>query len=88
MGGMPAQAHLGGEIVPVPLGHEPAGAVFEIGGEVVGFTVDDRVVGGRVVVDPSGHPSGLIGCGGTQGAIGHRVPFAEADRAFECRRAF
>ncbi|MEU9455160.1 zinc-binding dehydrogenase [Streptomyces sp. NPDC048277] len=64
MGGMPARAHLGGEIVPVHLGHEPAGEVAEVGADVEGL-----VVGDRVVIDPTGHPSGLIGCGGTQGAM-------------------
>ncbi|MFF7987891.1 zinc-binding dehydrogenase [Streptomyces sp. NPDC007901] len=64
MGGLPAHGHLGGEIVPVALGHEPAGEVAELGAEVEGLAVGDRVV-----IDPTGHPSGLIGCGGTQGAM-------------------
>ncbi|MET7569439.1 zinc-binding dehydrogenase [Streptomyces sp. NPDC005492] len=64
MGGMPARAHLGGEIVPVPLGHEPAGEIVEVGAEVA-----DLMAGDRVVIDPTGHPSGLIGCGGAQGAM-------------------
>ncbi|MEV6482092.1 zinc-binding dehydrogenase [Streptomyces sp. NPDC051576] len=64
MGGMPARAHLGGEIVPVPLGHEPAGEIVEVGAEVA-----DLKAGDRVVIDPTGHPSGLIGCGGAQGAM-------------------
>ena len=34
MGGIPARAHLGGELVPVPLGHEPAGEIVEVGAEV------------------------------------------------------
>ncbi|MGH1555367.1 alcohol dehydrogenase catalytic domain-containing protein [Streptomyces sp. L7] len=68
MGGMPARAHLGGDIVPVPLGHEPAGEVIEIGAEVEGLAVGDRVV-----IDPTGHPTGLIGCGGTQGAMSEYV---------------
>ena len=34
MGGMPARSHLGGDLVPVRLGHEPAGEVVQVGAEV------------------------------------------------------
>ncbi|MFC8512767.1 zinc-binding dehydrogenase [Streptomyces sp. NPDC057257] len=73
-GGMPARAHLGGEIVPVPLGHEPAGEIAEVGAEVDGLKAGDRVV-----IDPTGHPSGLIGCGGTQGAMSEYVLIENAE---------
>ncbi|MEV0175834.1 zinc-binding dehydrogenase [Streptomyces sp. NPDC050803] len=63
MGGMPAGAHQGGDIVPVALGHEPAGEVVEVGSEVEGLRPGDRVV-----VNPQG-PGGIIGCGGRQGAL-------------------
>ncbi|MGW5098136.1 zinc-dependent alcohol dehydrogenase [Streptomyces nodosus] len=63
MGGMPAHAHLGGDIVPVALGHEPAGEVVEVGAEVRGLKAGDRVV-----VNPQG-PSGIIGCGARYGAL-------------------
>ncbi|MCX4767598.1 alcohol dehydrogenase catalytic domain-containing protein [Streptomyces sp. NBC_01275] len=64
MGGMPARAHLGGDLVPVALGHEPAGEVVEIGAEVDGLKVGDRVV-----VNPQDAPTGIIGCGGKYGGI-------------------
>jgi 2-desacetyl-2-hydroxyethyl bacteriochlorophyllide A dehydrogenase len=64
MGGMPARAHLGGETVPVPLGHEPAGEIVETGTEVTGLKVGDRVV-----VNPQDAPTGIIGCGGRYGAM-------------------
>ncbi|KPM53356.1 theronine dehydrogenase [Frankia sp. R43] len=63
LGGIPAHAHLGGDIVPVALGHEPAGEVVEVGAEVEGLKVGDRVV-----VNPQG-PSGVIGCGARHGAL-------------------
>ncbi|MFF4400949.1 zinc-binding dehydrogenase [Streptomyces sp. NPDC001480] len=64
MGGMPARAHLGGETVPVALGHEPAGEVVEVGAEVTGLKAGDRVV-----VDPQDAPTGIIGCGGKYGGM-------------------
>ena len=78
MGGMPARAHLGGETVPVPLGHEPAGEIVETGTEVAGLKVGDRVV-----VNPQDAPTGIIGCGGRYGAMSEflLVENAEAGRS-------
>lgn len=64
MGGMPARAHLGGELVPVGLGHEPAGEIVEVCAEVTELKVGDRVV-----VDPQDAPTGIIGCGGRYGGM-------------------
>ncbi|MEU1405435.1 zinc-binding dehydrogenase [Streptomyces sp. NPDC005728] len=64
MGGMPARAHLGGDLVPVALGHEPAGEIVAVGAEVAGLKAGDRVV-----VDPQAAPTGIIGCGGRYGAM-------------------
>ncbi|MEV7392050.1 MULTISPECIES: zinc-binding dehydrogenase [unclassified Streptomyces] len=78
MGGMPARAHLGGELVPVALGHEPAGEVVEAGAEVTGLKVGDRVV-----VNPQDAPTGIIGCGGRYGALSEYllIENAEAGRS-------
>ncbi|GAA2609233.1 zinc-dependent alcohol dehydrogenase [Paractinoplanes durhamensis] len=62
MGGIPFGP--GGSMVPVALGHEPAGEIVEVGAEVDGLRVGDRVV-----VNPQGAPSGIIGCGGTLGGM-------------------
>ncbi|MET7702577.1 zinc-binding dehydrogenase [Streptomyces sp. NPDC005485] len=64
MGGMPARGHAGGELIPVALGHEPAGEIVEVGAEVT-----DLKVGDRVVVNPQAAPTGIIGCGGKFGAM-------------------
>ncbi|MGW4736195.1 zinc-dependent alcohol dehydrogenase [Streptomyces shenzhenensis] len=64
MGGMPARAHLGGDLVPIPLGHEPAGEVVEVGADVTGLKAGDRVV-----VNPQAAPTGIIGCGGRYGGM-------------------
>lgn len=48
----------------MPLGHEPAGEVVEIGGEVTGISV-----GNHVVINPMAAPSGIIGNGGPTGAL-------------------
>ncbi|MFE1883805.1 zinc-dependent alcohol dehydrogenase [Streptomyces diastatochromogenes] len=64
MGGMPARAHLGGELVPVALGHEPAGEIVEVGAEVTELKAGDRVV-----VNPQDAPTGIIGCGGRYGGM-------------------
>ncbi|HSA51476.1 MAG TPA: zinc-binding dehydrogenase [Yinghuangia sp.] len=62
--------HMGGMRRPdgqadvIPLGHEPAGEIVEVGSEVVGLRVGDRVV-----VNPQGAPSGVIGCGGGLGGM-------------------
>lgn len=62
LGGMPAGAD--GSMRAIPLGHEPAGEIVEAGAEATGVKVGDRVV-----VNPQGVPSGIIGCGGTHGAM-------------------
>jgi 2-desacetyl-2-hydroxyethyl bacteriochlorophyllide A dehydrogenase len=64
MGGFPTRAELGGELRPIVLGHEPAGEIVEVGAEVA-----DLDVGDRVVVNPQSGLSGIIGCGGAQGAM-------------------
>lgn len=48
----------------MPLGHEPAGEVVEIGGEVTGVSIGDHVV-----INPMAAPSGIIGNGGPTGAL-------------------
>ena len=62
MGGMPLGPE--GQTAAVPLGHEPAGEVVEIGAEVTGLKTGDRVV-----VNPQAAPSGIIGGGGTLGGM-------------------
>src|ERR1700738_5022178 len=47
-----------------PLGHEPAGEVVEVGGDVTGIAVGDHVV-----INPMAAPSGVIGNGGATGAL-------------------
>jgi (R,R)-butanediol dehydrogenase / meso-butanediol dehydrogenase / diacetyl reductase len=74
MGGMPARAHLGGELVPLALGHEPAGEVVEAGAEVTGLKVGDRVV-----VNPQDAPTGIIGCGGRYGALSEYLLIENAE---------
>ncbi|AXG81670.1 zinc-dependent alcohol dehydrogenase [Streptomyces paludis] len=62
MGGAPFGP--GGSMIPLPLGHEPAGEIVEAGAEVTGLKAGDRVV-----VNPQGVPSGIIGCGGELGGM-------------------
>ncbi|MDL5205060.1 zinc-binding dehydrogenase [Streptomyces sp. ALI-76-A] len=62
MGGMPTGAD--GSTRAIPLGHEPAGEVVEVGAEVAGLEV-----GNRVVVNPQSAASGIIGCGGELGGM-------------------
>jgi (R,R)-butanediol dehydrogenase/meso-butanediol dehydrogenase/diacetyl reductase len=62
MGGMPLGPD--GQTTAIPLGHEPAGEVVEVGAEVTGLKTGDRVV-----VNPQAAPSGIIGCGGTLGGM-------------------
>ncbi|MFE2425863.1 zinc-binding dehydrogenase [Streptomyces sp. NPDC059373] len=54
----------GGSMISLPLGHEPAGEIVEVGAEVDGLKVGDRVV-----INPQGAPSGIIGCGGELGGM-------------------
>jgi 2-desacetyl-2-hydroxyethyl bacteriochlorophyllide A dehydrogenase len=58
IGGMPP--HQG----RMPLGHEPAGEILEMGSEVANAEVGDRVV-----INPMAAPSGIIGNGGATGAL-------------------
>ncbi|MCV7344550.1 zinc-dependent alcohol dehydrogenase [Mycolicibacterium rhodesiae] len=58
MGGLPPRQGR------MPLGHEPAGEVVEVGRDVTGVTVGDHVV-----INPIGAPSGIIGNGGATGAL-------------------
>ncbi|MDX3226634.1 zinc-dependent alcohol dehydrogenase [Streptomyces sp. ME19-01-6] len=71
LGGVPFGP--GGSMVPLPLGHEPAGEVVEVGAEVRGLEVSDRVV-----VDPQGAPSGIIGCGGALGGMSEYLLIEDA----------
>jgi L-iditol 2-dehydrogenase len=58
IGGVPPrQGHM-------PLGHEPAGEVVDVGAEV-----SDVAVGDHVVINPMAAPSGIIGNGGATGAL-------------------
>ena len=62
MGGIPFGP--GGSMVSLPLGHEPAGEVVEVGADVAGLHVGDRVV-----INPHAAPTGIIGCGGSLGGM-------------------
>jgi 2-desacetyl-2-hydroxyethyl bacteriochlorophyllide A dehydrogenase len=53
-----------GQLAPLTLGHEPAGEVVQVGAEVTGLKVGDRVV-----VNPMGIPGDLLGNGGAQGGM-------------------
>lgn len=59
----------------MPLGHEPAGEVVEIGSAVTGFTIGDHVV-----VNPMIAPSGIIGNGGKSGALAEYLLIEDAVR--------
>lgn len=72
LGGTPAGTD--GSMRPLPLGHEPAGEIVEVGAEVVGLKVGDRVV-----VNPQGVPSGIIGCGGAHGAMSEYLIVEDAE---------
>ena len=58
-----------------PLGHEPAGEVVEVGGEVTGIAVGDHVV-----INPIAAPSGIIGNGGASGALAEYLLIEDAVR--------
>src|ERR1700742_3143605 len=69
MGGIPG--HDGG----MPLGHEPAGEVVEVGAEVVGVAVGDHVV-----INPMAQPGNNIGNGGASGALSEYLLIENAVR--------
>ncbi|GAA4724046.1 zinc-dependent alcohol dehydrogenase [Phytohabitans rumicis] len=71
LGGMPIGPD--GQTRAVPLGHEPAGEVVEVGAEVT-----DVKVGDRVVVNPQAAPSGIIGCGGALGGMSEYLLIEDA----------
>ncbi len=48
----------------MPLGHEPAGEVVDVGSDVTDISVGDHVV-----INPMPAPSGIIGNGGATGAL-------------------
>lgn len=59
----------------MPLGHEPAGEVVEVGDEVTGISVGDHVV-----VNPMAAPAGIIGNGGPTGALADYLLVEQAVR--------
>ncbi|GCB47505.1 zinc-binding dehydrogenase [Streptomyces sp. NL15-2K] len=58
----------------IPLGHEPAGEIVEVGAEVTGLKVGDRVV-----VNPQDAPTGIIGCGGRHGGMSEYLLIENAE---------
>jgi 2-desacetyl-2-hydroxyethyl bacteriochlorophyllide A dehydrogenase len=48
----------------MPLGHEPAGEVVEVGSDITGISVGDHVV-----INPMAAPAGIIGNGGPAGGL-------------------
>ncbi|MFI9168951.1 zinc-binding dehydrogenase [Streptomyces lincolnensis] len=72
LGGMPTGAD--GSTRAIPLGHEPAGEVVEVGARVTGLEVGDRVV-----VNPQAAPSGIIGCGGELGGMDEYLLIQDAE---------
>ncbi|HEY7053074.1 MAG TPA: zinc-binding dehydrogenase [Mycobacterium sp.] len=59
----------------MPLGHEPAGEVVEMGSAVTGIAVGDHVV-----VNPMAAPNGIIGNGGAYGALAEYLLIERAER--------
>ena len=59
----------------MPLGHEAAGVVVEVGSEVTGIAVGDHVV-----IDPMATPGDIIGNGGAQGGLSDYLLIANAQR--------
>jgi 2-desacetyl-2-hydroxyethyl bacteriochlorophyllide A dehydrogenase len=69
MGGIPG--HDGG----MPLGHEPAGEVVQVGSNVAGIALGDHVV-----INPMAPPGGIIGNGGASGALSEYLLIENAVR--------
>jgi 2-desacetyl-2-hydroxyethyl bacteriochlorophyllide A dehydrogenase len=69
LGGMPPRQG------KMPLGHEPAGEVVEVGRDVTGISVGDHVV-----INPMAAPSGIIGNGGPTGALADYLLIEDAVR--------
>jgi 2-desacetyl-2-hydroxyethyl bacteriochlorophyllide A dehydrogenase len=69
MGGIPGH-HSG-----MPIGHEPAGEVVEVGAAVTGVAVGDHVV-----INPMARPGDIIGNGGTSGALSEYLLIENAVR--------
>jgi L-iditol 2-dehydrogenase len=69
MGGLPP--HHG----RMPLGHEPAGEVVDVGRDVTGIKAGDHVV-----INPMAAPSGVIGNGGDTGALAEYLVIENAVR--------
>ncbi|WP_020129743.1 zinc-dependent alcohol dehydrogenase [Streptomyces sp. 303MFCol5.2] len=65
--------NIAGSVVPLPLGHEPAGEVVEVGSGIT-----DLKPGDRVVVNPQAAPSGIIGCGGELGGMNEYLLIEDA----------
>jgi 2-desacetyl-2-hydroxyethyl bacteriochlorophyllide A dehydrogenase len=59
----------------MPLGHEPAGEVVEVGSDVTGIAVGDHVV-----INPMAAPNGIIGNGGSSGALSEYLLIENAVR--------
>ena len=59
----------------MPLGHEPAGEIVEIGSAVSGLAIGDHVV-----INPMVAPSGIIGNGGPSGALAEYLLIEDAVR--------
>src|SRR4051812_12918235 len=69
MGGIPGRD--GG----MPLGHEPAGEIVEVGSNVAGIALGDHVV-----INPMAAPGGIIGNGGASGALSEYLLIEDAVR--------
>ncbi|MGO9694533.1 MAG: zinc-dependent alcohol dehydrogenase [Mycobacterium sp.] len=69
IGGVPPRQGL------MPLGHEPAGEIVEIGADVSGLAVGDHVV-----INPMAAPGGIIGNGGATGALADYLLIENAAR--------
>src|SRR5690348_14513119 len=69
MGGVPGHDH------GMPIGHEPAGEVVEVGPDVIGIGVGDHVV-----INPMAKPGEIIGNGAATGALAEYLLIENAVR--------